>query len=366
MAQIQVDKLHKAFGEFVAVRDSSFTVRNGEFFCLLGPSGCGKTTTLRLIAGLELPTSGRVLLGEEDVTFKRASARDIAFVFQLFALYPHLNVRANIAYPLRSQGMMRADVKRRVEEAARVLRIEHLLDRSVSGLSSGDRQRVALGRAIVREPLAFLMDEPLGALDAEFRDLMCGELRALHDRLRATTVYVTHDQLEAMSVADTIAVMNHGVIEQLGSPQTVYDQPASVFVADFIGSPPMNFIPFRGPLRPGDRSVAVGPARIAVPEAREAVADAELLLGARPEHIRLSDAGALRAIVMDTEYLGTTQIVTLDIAAGTTLKARVGAEVGARPGDHVGLELRPDKLSLFERASGRALRSALHPEAIRG
>ena len=197
-----------------------------------------------MIAGLELPTSGTILLAGEDVTFKRASERDIAFVFQLFALYPHMNVRKNIELPAaqhRACGGPRS--RRRVEEAARILRIEHLLDRSVSGLSGGDRQRVALGRAIVREPTAFMMDEPLGALDAEFRHLMCGELRALHDRLRATTVYVTHDQLEAMAMADQIAVMNDGAIEQFGTPQEIYDRPASMFVADFIGSPPMNFLP---------------------------------------------------------------------------------------------------------------------------
>src|SRR6185312_11592989 len=171
MAEIRIENLKKAFGSFLAVQDLSFTIPDKSFFCLLGPSGCGKTTTLRMIAGLELPTSGTIRLGGDDVTFKRASERDIAFVFQLFALYPHMNVLRNI-------GMGRADIAARIAEAARILRIEHLLDRSVSGLSSGDRQRVALGRAIVREPKAFLMDEPLGALDAEFRHLMCGELRA--------------------------------------------------------------------------------------------------------------------------------------------------------------------------------------------
>ncbi|HLL12489.1 MAG TPA: ABC transporter ATP-binding protein, partial [Rubrivivax sp.] len=204
MAEIRVEHLHKAFADFVAVKDSSFTVRDGEFFCLLGPSGCGKTTTPRMTAGLELPSSGQIFLGDEDVTFKRASARDIAFVFQLFALYPHMNVRRNIGFPLLTQGVSAAEIRRQAEAAAATLRISHLLDKPVSGLSSGDRQRVALGRAIVRQPLAFLMDEPLGALDSEFRELMCQELRALHDRLRATTVYVTHDQLEAMAMADTI------------------------------------------------------------------------------------------------------------------------------------------------------------------
>src|ERR1700741_3258119 len=248
MAEILVENLHKAFGSFVAVQDSSFMVANGEFFCLLGPSGCGKTTTLRMIAGLELPSAGSISLGGEDVTFRRAAERDIAFVFQLFALYPHMTVRANIGFPLKCQGMSRAEIRAGVEEAARILRITHLLGRSVSGLSSGDRQRVALGRAIVREPAAFMLGEPLGALDAEFRELMCDELRALHDRLHATTVYVTHDQLEAMAMADVIALMNDGVVEQLAPPQEIYDRPASIFAAGFIGSPPMNFIPFRGRL----------------------------------------------------------------------------------------------------------------------
>ena len=177
MAEIRVENLHKKFGEFVAVGDSSFTIPDGSFFCLLGPSGCGKTTTLRMIAGLELPTSGRIFLGGEDVAFRRASERDIAFVFQLFALYPHMNVRRNIGFPLLCQGVGRQEIATRVKETASLLRIDHLLDRPVSGLAGGDRQRVALGRAIVRRPLAFLMDEPLGTLDTEFRDLMCDELR---------------------------------------------------------------------------------------------------------------------------------------------------------------------------------------------
>src|ERR1700685_166506 len=250
MAKIEVEKLHKAFGDFVAVRSSNFVIEDGEFFCLLGPSGCGKTTTLRMIAGLELPTSGRILLDGEDVSALPASARDIAFVFQLFALYPHMNVRQNIGFPLRCQNFARAEIRRSVEEAARMLRIDPLLERRVGGLSGGDRQRVALGRAIVRRPKAFLMDEPLGALDAEFRALMCGELRELHDRISATTVYVTHDQHEAMAMADRIAVMNAGRIEQIGVPQEIYDRPASMFVASFIGSPPMNFLHFQACLPP--------------------------------------------------------------------------------------------------------------------
>jgi multiple sugar transport system ATP-binding protein len=360
MAEIRVEKLHKAFGDVVGVRELSFRIPDGDFFCLLGPSGCGKTTTLRMIAGLELPTSGSIHLGGKDVTFARASHRDIAFVFQLFALYPHMNVRRNIGYPLRCQGMARPEVSRRVEDTAKILRITHLLDQPVSGLSSGDRQRVALGRAIVREPAAFLLDEPLGALDAEFRELMCGELRALHDRLHATTVYVTHDQLEAMAMADTIALMNDGRLEQLGPPQEIYDRPASLFAAGFVGSPPMNLLPFRGRMVPGDRSVTIGQARVPVPEAREGIADADLVLGARPEHVRLWDGSPLRASVLESEYLGTKQIVTLVTADGAHLKARIPSDVAVRPGDQTGLVLKPEKLSVFHRASGRVLRSALH------
>jgi multiple sugar transport system ATP-binding protein len=365
MAEIRVEQLKKAFGEFVAVRESSFTIPNGSFFCLLGPSGCGKTTTLRMIAGLELPSSGKIFLGGEDVAFKRASERDIAFVFQLFALYPHMNVRKNIAFPLLSQGVPAAETRTRVEETARLLRIDHLLDRAVSGLAGGDRQRVALGRAIVRRPLAFLMDEPLGTLDTEFRDFMCAELRQLHNRINATTVYVTHDQLEAMSMADLIAVMNHGVIEQLGSPQEIYDRPATTFVADFIGSPPMNLIPFAGRIAKGARSVAVDGATIAIPEAREAAEGDGLILGARPEHIRFDDGSKLRGEVFGAEYLGTTQIVTVTTAHGQ-LRARLPSTAKVTTGEQVGLVFSGERLSVFDKATGRSLRTALHDGAARG
>jgi multiple sugar transport system ATP-binding protein len=364
MAEIRVQNLHKAFADFVAVKDSTFTVRNGEFFCLLGPSGCGKTTTLRMIAGLELPTSGSIFLGDEDVTFKRASHRDIAFVFQLFALYPHMNVRRNIAFPLVSQGVPRREIDAKVAEAARVLRIEHLIDKPVSGLSSGDRQRVALGRAIGRQPLAFMMDEPLGALDSEFRELMCQELRGLHDRLKATTVYVTHDQLEAMSMADTIAIMNQGVIEQLGAPQEVYDRPASVFVADFIGSPSMNFLPFEGGYAAGVRQVRLGDAVLAVPELREAADAPKLLFGVRPEHVRFAGDSSLRAEVLGSEYLGTSQIVTCQTAQGATVRARVGTDVRAQRGDAIGLAFDATQVSLFDATTGRALRTIRHEASM--
>ncbi len=365
MAEIRVQNLKKAFGDFVAVKDSTFTVGDGEFFVMLGPSGCGKTTTLRMIAGLELPTSGEIRLGGEDVTFRRAAQRDIAFVFQLFALYPHMNVRANIGFPLKCQGMPKAEIRARVEEAAQILRIGHLLDKPVSGLAGGDRQRVALGRAIVRKPMAFMMDEPLGALDAEFRHLMCGELRALHNRLQATTIYVTHDQLEAMAMADKIAVMNHGIIEQLASPKEIYDKPASMYVADFIGSPPMNLLNFSGAVQRGDTSIRLNGGTVALPELHEDQAETELVLGVRPEHVRLVDDAPLRGEVFGAEYLGTTQIVTVKTAHGG-VKARIPSDVVVPVGGTVGLAFRPEKLSLFLKESGRALRTALHESTVEG
>ncbi len=358
MAQIRIEHLHKQFGDFVAVRDSTLTVENGEFFVMLGPSGCGKTTTLRMIAGLELPTSGAILLDGEDVTFKRAAERDIAFVFQLFALYTHMNVRKNIAFPLVTQGTPRAEIKARVEETARLLRIDHILDRSISGLAGGDRQRVALGRAIVRRPKVFLMDEPLGTLDTEFRELMVRELRELHNRIGATTVYVTHDQIEAMAMADKIAVMNRGVIEQFAAPQEIYDRPVSMFVADFIGSPPMNFLPVRSSLAKGAKALRVNGASIPVPEVREDLAETDLALGVRPEHIRFDDSSPFRGSVFGAEYLGTTQIVTVTTEHGP-LKARLPAALPVASGDTVGLAFRGERLSLFEKASGRAVHTAL-------
>ena len=315
MAEIQVRGIRKEFGSFVAVQSSTFKVEDGEFFMILGPSGCGKTTTLRMIAGLELPTAGEIRIDGEEVSQMPASQRDIAFVFQMYALYPHMNVRKNISYPLHSQGMRSDAVREKVAEVAAILGIENLLDRPVSALSGGDRQRVALGRAIVRDPKCFLMDEPLGALDAEFRSHMAEELRALHNRMGATTVYVTHDQLEAMQMGDKIVVMNHGVIEQFGVPQDIYDKPSSVFVADFIGSPAMNFLHLPLRVEEGDTSVTLGGHQVGVPALRETFTG-DGIYGVRPEHVRLSGAAAFRGKVTATEYLGTTQIVTLETEAG--------------------------------------------------
>ncbi|MEE9321006.1 MAG: ABC transporter ATP-binding protein [Granulosicoccus sp.] len=357
MAEIRVEQLHKTFGDFIAVENSSFVVDDGDFFVMLGASGCGKTTTLRMIAGLELPTSGHIYLGGEDVTYQRARERDIAFVFQLFALYPHMNVRNNMAFPLKAMGMPRKQIRERVEETSRLLRIDHLLNQSVSGLAGGDRQRVALGRAIVRRPDCFLMDEPLGTLDTEFRDLMVNELRDLHDRIDATTVYVTHDQLEAMSMADKIAIMHNGVIEQFGTPAEIYHHPVSMYVADFIGSPPMNFLNVEAALAAGDTALRVGESNIAVPALRESLSVGARAIGVRPEHILLNDESGLRGRVYGTEYLGTNQIVTVESEHGM-LKARVASNRKIDVGDAIGMNFVTDQLSLFDVDSGRALATA--------
>ena len=364
-AAIELRGVTKRYGAQQALSPVDLEIAEGEFFCLLGPSGCGKTTTLRMIAGLELPTGGKIFLGGDEVAQKRASERDIAFVFQLFALYPHMNVRKNIGFSLICEGVPKAEIRSRVEEAARILRIGHLLDKPVSGLASGDRQRVALGRAIVRKPKCFLMDEPLGALDTELREAMIHELRALHDRLGATTVYVTHDQLEAMAMADKIAVMNAGIVEQVGTPKDIYERPASLFVADFIGSPPMNFLPFRGSLAPGVSQIRLGDGIVGVPAAVEAVGDSDLILGVRPEHVRFSDHGAVKGDVYGAEYLGTTQIVTVTTTYGT-LRARAPSHIPFRTGERVGLDFRPEKLTIFHGTSGRAIRTTLHEGATHG
>ena len=358
MAEIIVKDLRKDFNDFTAVKSSSFTVADGEFLMLLGPSGCGKTTTLRMIAGLELPTSGEIYIDGEEVAGKPASKRDIAMVFQLFALYPHMNVRKNISYPLKSQRMATSEINKKVAEVASILGIEEILNSSIGKLSGGDRQRVALGRAIVRNPKAFMMDEPLGALDAEFRERMAEELRNLHDRMKATTVYVTHDQLEAMQMGDKIVVMNHGVIEQFGLPQDIYDKPATMFVADFVGSPSMNFINFNGIAETGKNSITINDLPISVPTLRETISG-DLVLGVRPEQITLGDASEFRGEVISTEYLGTTQIVTIQ-GSNWELKARIAVDQTVRVGENIGCEFKAETLNLFDSKSGRALQTALN------
>src|SRR3954470_13042555 len=243
MAEIVVDHVTKEFpGGVQAINDVSLTVEDGEFMVLVGPSGCGKSTLLRLIAGLEETTTGTISIGGRDVTHLAPRARDIAMVFQNYALYPHMDVRKNLGYGLRVRKTPSSEIERRVTEVAKLLGLEHLLDRKPAALSGGQRQRVAMGRAMVREPQAFLMDEPLSDLDAKLRVQMRAELARLRDTLHTTTIYVTHDQVEAMTLGDRVAVMKDGIVQQLDTPQTLYREPANLFVAAFIGSPSMNLI----------------------------------------------------------------------------------------------------------------------------
>ncbi|HEU0204421.1 MAG TPA: ABC transporter ATP-binding protein [Burkholderiaceae bacterium] len=354
MATIRLSNLHKSFGDFTAVRDTTLDLEDGRFVVLLGPSGCGKTTTLRMIAGLEYPNSGKIELDGVDVTYRRPRERDIAMVFQLFALYGHMNVRENLEFPLKNERVPKVEIERRIQEAARMLRIESFLDARISKLSGGDRQRVALGRAIVRQPKAFLMDEPLGTLDAEFREVMCVELRRLHQRLRTTTVFVTHDQNEAMALADQVVVMNQGDVLQADTPDAVYNYPATMFVAGFIGRPSMNFVPVDGGVAIGQAQVAVPGATIAVP--RSAAVAQGAVLGVRPEHIDFDAAAAWRGKVTQAEYFGAHWIVTVETAAANV---KVLAHKGACPavGDNVGLRPRTERVVLFDCTTERLLPS---------
>ena len=364
MAAIQITHLHNRFGDFVAVRDSTLRFDDGRFVVLLGPSGCGKTTTLRMLAGLEFPTSGEIRLDDADVTYRRPRERDIAMVFQLFALYPHMGVRDNLEFPLRNEGLPRAEIDRRVREVAGILRIEHLLGARIGGLSGGDRQRVALGRAIVRQPQAFLMDEPLGTLDAEFRELMCVELRKLHERLKTTTVFVTHDQNEAMALADHIVVMNGGEVLQADTPEAIYHFPADLFVAGFIGRPPMNFVPLAAPVARGDTAVTAGDGvRIDVPRVEADAAAA--ILGVRPEHVLIESGGPIGAEVTVVEYFGSHWIAALDTPFGA-LKAAVPKHLHPRAGDRLAVRLRSDRIVLFDRKTTKRLPSATTLERAHG
>ena len=356
MAEIEIKNLHKSFGDFIAVKKSNLVIQNKEFFVLLGPSGCGKTTTLRMIAGLELPTSGNIYLDKEDVGYIRASQRDIAFVFQLFALYPHLNVKNNLAFPLKMQKFSKKDIDARVLEAAKLLRIDHLLKSKISSLAGGDRQRVALGRALVRRPKAFLMDEPLGTLDAEFRELMCLELRKLHDEIDATTVYVTHDQQEAMSMADRIAVMNEGEVLQADSPSIIYNKPKTKFVANFIGSPGMNFMPINQKISPNQDKVIVSDTPINIPSQRDGSSSEENFLGVRPENLKLVSENGIKGNVFGVEYLGSRKILTIETPIGN-VKIRVDSDTSVKINEQVQFNTLNDNQIIFDGVTDKALAS---------
>jgi multiple sugar transport system ATP-binding protein len=351
MASVTLRGLTKTFAaaEHPALHELTLEVADGEFLVLLGPSGCGKTTALRCVAGLEEPSAGEIWIGPREVTHLPPADRDVAMVFQNYALYPHLTVRENIAFPLSLRRLSRVEITRRVRAAAERLGLGDLLERRPGQLSGGQRQRVALGRAIVREPKAFLFDEPLSNLDAQLRVEMRGEILGLHKSLGITMLYVTHDQIEAMTMGQRIAVLHEGRLRQVGTPAEVYGRPADVFVARFLGSPGMNVLPAR-PVRKGRRDVACGSLRLRL----SAVPKGELQVGIRPEHVELCDTGegAGVAQVRLIEPLGSDTLIHL-VAGAATLVAKVPGIPVLAEKESVGVRVAPDHVHRFDAAGAR-------------
>ena len=338
MADVVLSHVRKEFGSFTAVEDLNLAIERGEFVSLLGPSGCGKTTTLRMLAGLEFPTSGEIHIGGRVVNDVAPAKRDIAMVFQSYALYPHMTVERNIAYPLKKRGVPKAEQGPQVARVAEMLQLTPLLQRKPRQLSGGQQQRVALGRALVRDPLVFLLDEPLSNLDAKLRGHMRAELVELHQRLGRTMVYVTHDQLEAMTMSDRIAIMEGGILQQFAPPQEVYRRPANRFVAGFIGTPSMNLID--GALRQeGDVWVFEGPGlELTAPALGPEAAAGPACLGLRPEHVTFG-TGPVPAKVVIVEETGHETIAVVELESGLRLTGRAPASQPLRPGERLGLTL---------------------------
>ena len=308
MATVQFEQIKKSYGAVEAIRDFTLDIADGEFCVFVGPSGCGKSTALKMLAGLEATSGGTISIGGRDVTELGPGKRDIAMVFQNYALYPHMSVRKNIGFGLKMHGMPANDINARVEEAARVLELTPYLDRKPRALSGGQRQRVALGRAIVREPKAFLMDEPLSNLDAKLRVQTRSEIVKLQKRLGVTTIYVTHDQTEALTMADKIVVMKGGEIQQVGTAEDLFHTPRNIFVAGFIGSPGMNFFHGKVSAGPNGPVTCFGEVEIPLPEKCAAMAGRDMVFGIRPEHLRVSDNGPAVGLSL-VENLGTEKIL---------------------------------------------------------
>jgi len=355
MATVTFDHVTKKYGEVTAVDDFNLEIQDGEFMVFVGPSGCGKTTSLRMIAGLEDITTGSLAIGEKIVNDIPPKDRDIAMVFQSYALYPHMTVRDNLAFGLKLRKVDKKEIEKRVQDAAGILDLGKYLDRKPKELSGGQRQRVALGRAIVREPAVFLMDEPLSNLDAKLRVQTRAEIARLHQRLKTTIVYVTHDQVEAMTMGQRIAVMSQAKLQQVGAPQELYDRPNNKFVAGFIGSPSMNFIPMT--LEGSGEGATLKSEGVEIPVAasfREgigAVSGRNFIVGVRPEHWDVVPTGTEAATVQAkadvVEYLGNEELLHIEVA-GQDLVAIVSSERRVRPGDVVTLHIPLDKMHLFD------------------
>ncbi|RWC90627.1 MAG: ABC transporter ATP-binding protein [Mesorhizobium sp.] len=364
MTQIELRGIEKFFGAVQVIHNLNLAIADNEFIVLLGQSGCGKTTTLRAIAGLETIDQGDILIDGKAVQHLKAADRDIAMVFQSFSLYPHMTVFENIAFPLRATRMDSGEVDKSVREVARVLRITELLGKKPSALSGGDMQRVAIGRALVRRPKAMLMDEPIGALDAKLREEMRAEIKRLHIKQGSTTIYVTHDQIEAMSLADRIVIMHEGFIQQVGTPDEVYSHPANLFVAQFVGSPVMNITEASVAEAASLATVTVGdaPAGFEFPSALLSklnghAANGGLTLGIRPEGVlvrREAAPGYLPVEAHIIEPLGSFDIVDLKVGS-KMLRARTKAGYVAGPGEKVYVRIDPEQAHFFDTASGKSL-----------
>ncbi len=359
MATIALDTVRKVYpGGVEAVKGISLDVADGEMVVLVGPSGCGKSTLLRMVAGLETVTDGEIRIGERIVNRLEPADRDIAMVFQNYALYPHMSVYNNLAYGLRNRRVPKAEIETRVRKAARMLEIEPLLERKPRQLSGGQRQRVAMGRALVREPSAFLFDEPLSNLDAKLRVHMRVEIRNLQRALKVTSLYVTHDQVEAMTLADKLVVMNGGAAEQIGTPSELYSKPASRFVAEFIGSPAMNMFRARAASCGSVEIAGGGTLRIAAPAGADA---REILLGLRPEHLELARDGAadIEMGVKAIEILGADTLAHGELVGANghaqAIVVRLPGDMGVAEGDRLPLRMQADKAHVFDAASGLRL-----------
>ncbi|HJS38034.1 MAG TPA: sn-glycerol-3-phosphate import ATP-binding protein UgpC [Burkholderiales bacterium] len=358
MAGVSIRNVTKSFGPVKVIQGISMDVQDGEFVVMVGPSGCGKSTLLRMVAGLETITSGEIAIGERVVNDLEPKDRDIAMVFQNYALYPHMSVYQNMAYGLKIQGRPKAEIEKRVQRAAEILELDKLLKRRPRELSGGQRQRVAMGRAIVREPKVFLFDEPLSNLDAKLRVQMRSELQALHARLKTTTLYVTHDQVEAMTLAHRMMVMNAGRAEQIGRPLEVYQKPATTFVAAFIGSPPMNLVP--GRIAEGGRVLATdGAVGVRLPAPRPALDGRNVLLGVRPEHFEICEEAAalLKPDIDFIELLGSDSLVYGHLGAdktGARVAARLHTSILAKEGQ-LPLRFAAEHMHLFDPESTRRI-----------